>query len=75
MTEANLTIEMNVTCPHCGSYFDLFEIGNGSLNDDGYLIKKACPQNGYWGDEHKQFKKKVKCPECTKEVHIDGIAW
>ena len=72
--EANLSIELNVTCPHCESYFDLFEIDNGRLNDDGYLMKNACP-DGFWTDTHEKFKEKVKCPECKKDVHIDRIAW
>jgi rubredoxin len=72
--QANLSIELNVSCPHCGHYFDLFELDNGRLNDDGYLMKSACP-NGYWVDEHEKFKEEVKCPECKKDFEVQGIAW
>jgi len=72
--QANLSIELNVSCPHCEDYFDLFELDDGRLNDDGYLMKSACP-NGHWVDEHKKFKEKVKCPECKKYFEVHGIAW
>jgi endogenous inhibitor of DNA gyrase (YacG/DUF329 family) len=72
--QANLSIELNVTCPHCDEYFNLFEIDNGRLNDDGYLMKSACP-DGYWIDEHGKFKETVTCPDCEKPVEIEGIAW
>ena len=42
--QANLSIELNVTCPHCQEHFDLFEVDNGRLNDDGYLLKKHLPR-------------------------------
>jgi predicted deacylase len=72
--QANLSIELNVTCPHCEEYFDLFEVDDGRLNDDGYLMKNACP-DGYWTDTHEKFKETVTCPECKEPVDIDGIAW
>ena len=72
--QANLSIELNVSCPHCEHYFDLFELDGGRLNDDGYLMKSACP-NGYWVDEHEKFKEEVKCHECKKYFEVHGIAW
>ena len=30
--EANLNIELNVTCPHCDDYFDLFDFDNGRVS-------------------------------------------
>ncbi len=74
ITPAVLTIELNVTCPNCENYFDLFELDDGRLNDDGYLIKSACP-DGYWTESHEKFEEVVNCPECKKEVHISGINW
>jgi len=72
--EANLNIELNVTCPHCDDYFDLFDFDNGRLNDDGYLMKSACP-DGHWSDEHDKFSESVKCPSCKENINIKGIAW
>jgi ssDNA-binding Zn-finger/Zn-ribbon topoisomerase 1 len=72
--QADLSIELNVTCPHCGDYFDLFEIENGRLNEEGQLIMQACP-DGYWTETHGKFEETVPCPECGKDVVIKGIAW
>lgn len=72
--KADLIIELNVTCPHCQEYFDLFEIDNGRLNDDGYLMENACP-DGYWAETHEKFKETVICPACKEPVEIDGIDW
>ena len=73
-TEADLSIQLNVTCPHCDNFFDLFDLDGGRLNDDGYLMRNACP-DGYWCDTHKKFNEKVQCPDCTKDIEISGIAW
>lgn len=72
--QANLRIELNVTCPHCEEFFDLFELDNGRLNDDGSLMKNACP-DGCWADIHEKFKETITCPECKKSIDINGIAW
>lgn len=70
--QAELNIELNVNCPHCDADFDLFEIDDGRLNEEGWLIQQACP-NGYWGEKHEQFKTVVKCPECRESIEINGI--
>lgn len=72
-THADLSIELNVTCPHCDEYFDLFE--KTDLNDEGGLMGSACPNEGHWVDEHKKFKHKMDCPECGKKIHIEEIWW
>jgi ssDNA-binding Zn-finger/Zn-ribbon topoisomerase 1 len=71
---AKLNIELNVTCPHCDEYFDLMEVEGGRLNDEGHLIKQACP-DGFWSESHDQFEEKVNCPECGFEIDIKGIDW
>jgi len=72
--EATLSIELNVECPNCEHYFDLFEYEEGRLNEEGQLIMSACP-NGIWSEEHEHFKEKIDCPECHQEINIEGIAW
>lgn len=72
--QADLSIELNVTCPHCDDYFDLFEIENGRLNEEGHLIQQACP-DGYWSEQHDKYEETVQCPECGKDVVIKGITW
>ena len=72
--QADLSIELNVTCPFCCHYFDLFDVDNGRLNDDGHLMKQACP-DGCWTETHDKFKQRVTCPECENEIDIEGIAW
>lgn len=72
--QAELSIELNITCPNCLHYFDLFDFEGGRLNDDGYLMKNACP-DGYWCDSHEQFKEQIKCPDCKSDFEVQGIAW
>ena len=72
--KASLSIELLVVCPHCEEMFDLFPLDGGRLNDDGFLLKNACP-DGYWGNSHEQFEVEVQCPDCKGEVKIQGIEW
>lgn len=77
MTEelkADLRIELNVTCPSCDEFFDLFEYNDGRLNDDGYLIRSTCP-DGVWSETHDKFSEDVRCPECNHEIKVRGILW
>ena len=72
--KASLIIELNASCPHCDEYFDLFEVDNGRLNEEGFLIKEACP-NGVWSEQHEEFEVEVDCPACGQSVKIKGIEW
>lgn len=72
--QADLIIELNVTCPHCDDYFDLFGIENGILNEEGQLMRYACP-DGRWSEQHDKYKETVQCPVCNKDINIEGIAW
>ncbi len=63
--EAVLSIEVNVDCPHCASYFDLI-----THTDDysdisflaNYILNSACSLT-------------TNCPECEQEINIHGIQW
>lgn len=72
--EASLSIELNVECPHCENYFDLFDYDDGRLNEEGNLIMVSCP-DGSWSEEHDRFHEKIECPDCNKEIQVKGIAW
>lgn len=72
--QAELDITLVVDCPHCEACFDMFDIDNGRLNDDGYLIRSACPQ-GSWNESHEKFEETVQCPSCGKEMVVKGINW
>jgi rubredoxin len=63
-TSANLDIELNVLCPHCSHYFDLFFYNNQELDIDGRLINQACPNGSYWAASHRDFEEDITCPEC-----------
>jgi len=70
---ASLSIELNVDCPHCGSYFDLLE----DMEDDAWsdLLQYACPSKVCWSEKHKEFKHETTCKECGKIVKIQEIEW
>lgn len=72
--EARLYIQLDVTCPHCSADFDLFEIENGRLNEDGDLIAEACPE-GNWSQSHANFEMNVDCPDCGEKINVKGIYW
>jgi len=71
--EAGLNIELNLLCPHCEDYINLMEIEG--LNDEGQLLEVACPSKGHWSDSHLNFDIKIDCPDCKKEIHVNGIGW
>ena len=72
--EASLSIELNVQCPNgeCYDFFDLMTLGD--LNEDGGIIKYACP-DGHWSERHKDFEIDIKCPSCGEEIKVRGIGW
>jgi len=70
---AKLSIEIVVSCPHCGHYFDLMEDTN--LNDNGGLLKEVIGQEN-WSEAHKSFHvEDVSCPECCISFDIKEIEW
>jgi len=70
--EATLIIELNVSCPKCGNYFNLLDYGG--LNDEGEMINAACPSID-WSESHKNFREEVNCPDCDEKMIIEGISW
>ena len=66
----DLTIEIDVECPHCYDFFDLFNIE--WINDDGDLYKDVFSDRG-WGCS--DFNKVVECPKCKTEFKIGAINW
>ena len=71
---ATLEIELNVECPYCKKYIDLLSPTMG-LNDEGEIIKQACPKDKLWHDSHIMFKKIVICPDCQQDFKVEGIEW
>lgn len=71
---ARLWIELNVDCPHCGEFIDILDPNMG-MNDEGEMLSKACPSEGQWTDEHKDFSEEVECRVCKETFTVDGIDW
>ena len=70
--EAQINIGINLTCPHCGEYIDLFDQNHfQGLHDDGYIYRKLL------GDTFgcKDFDETITCPECKKEIKIGQVHW
>ena len=75
---ARLGIEVLVDCPNCDSLINLLDEKdtNGvNVNEDGLVMKQACP-NGNWFELHKKFKvKNVTCSRCKKQLDVKGFDW
>ncbi len=72
---ASLHIEVTVECPECEDLINLMEdTGIGYYNEDGYVIKQACP-DGCWHTEHESFSVDVTCPSCECNFEASGIEW
>jgi len=77
--EANLIIEVVVDCPHCDKYLNLLDTDDTAhqdLNEDGAIIKQACPYQGHWLEAHEKFEvKSVRCSGCGEFFSVKGLAW
>jgi ribosomal protein L32 len=62
-TDAQIKIEINVTCPHCDEYINILDENKfPNLNEDGYLIRNALGDTfGY-----ENFDETIQCPKCKK---------
>ncbi len=63
-THANWSIELNVDCPHCKHWFDVF-------NDYGEQEMWSSAQVGESKAIGDSFE--VTCPECKKEFIINEV--
>ena len=70
---AALCIELNVTCPECQYYFDLFRDVPGT-NDEGELYQLAMPDSD-WSRAHDNFHCHTHCPQCSVEFEVKGIEY
>ena len=75
----SLSISMNCECPNCGAYIDLLDpddTNGDDLNEDGFLLEQACPQNGYWSDIHEKFESgEITCTQCKSVFESNRIHW
>jgi len=73
-----LSIEVNVDCPHCESLINLLDsedTSGYSHNDEGYVLRQACP-DGCWSEEHKKFEvDEVRCSECGETFNVRELDW
>lgn len=77
--KAMLSIEVNIDCPYCGHYINIMDeddTNNYNHNEEGHVISQACPDEGYWMDEHEKFSvKDVTCTECKNTFDVKGLDW
>ena len=75
---ASLTIEVWVECPHCSNDINLMDeshTGGYDHNEEGDVIKQACP-DGAWHDKHYEFSiNNVECTECSNKFNIKKLEW
>ena len=76
---ADLDIQVNVDCPHCGQFINIMDehdTNGHAHNEEGDVIKQACPDDCYWTDEHKKFSiENVTCTECQESFNVKGLDW
>lgn len=74
-----LSIQVFVNCPRCNKPIDLMDeddTDGHNHNEEGYVLKQACPDEGYWIDEHKNFSvEQVTCTECKETFDVKGLEW
>ena len=70
--EASLSIRLHVECPHCDSYIDMLDYDNG-YNDEGEVIQELFPKSEEW--VNREMKMDICCPECDKEISVEGVEW
>lgn len=78
-TYANWRIEINLECPYksCGSYLDLMDSSRfPSLHDDGSPLRifEAGKNYGQSDNEIKHMES-ITCPDCEREIKLEGIQW
>lgn len=75
---ARLDIGVLVICPHCDCMIDLLierETGDYNHNEEGHILKQACP-NGDWSETHEKFEvNDVKCSICGENFNVKGMEW
>lgn len=75
---ADLSIKVLVECPHCEYMIDLLDDRDTSHynhNDEGQVMRQACP-DGNWMEAHKKFSvKNVECTSCSNVINIKGLNW
>lgn len=81
MKTARATLDINVwvECPTCEAEIDLLDeddTAGVAHNDEGHVIKQACPSDGHWSTEHEKFEvTEVECSKCGVEFNVAGIDW
>ena len=78
VVRGRLFIEVFVDCPHCNAVIDIMDSDETSgydHNDEGGIIRQACP-DGAWIDGHKKFEiEDVKCGYCGGLFNVRGLDW
>ena len=70
--EAQINISIDLSCPHCDEYIDLFDQEHfQGLHDDGYLYRKLLGERFGCDD----FDETIECPKCKKEIKIGAVNW
>jgi len=78
VVSGRLSIEVFVLCPHCNDIINIMDPDDTSSydhNDEGNIIRQACP-DGIWIDEHKKFEiEDVECSQCGGLFDVRGLDW
>lgn len=69
---ADLKIELNVSCPGCGEYFDLFKTPE---NEEGDIYHMVLDDDRWLIPEYKRLDIETRCPRCKLEFRAKGINW
>ena len=75
---ANMSIEINVDCPHCEHLINLLDESDtdGVAHDDECAVLKQAIPDGHWHEEHKKFKvDDVTCTNCKGSFNVKELEW
>ena len=70
--EATLVMELNVECPGCKHYFDLFKTAE---NSDGSLLGEVLDDDWWEIDASERIDSCTRCPECGIDFDVKGVLW
>lgn len=78
VVRAKLFIEVFVECPHCDGLLNMMDSDDTSgynHNDEGDIIRQACP-DGIWVDDHEKFEiEDIECTYCGGLFNVRGLDW
>lgn len=74
---ASWSIQLNVECPHCEAYLDLFNVDDFPALHNGDPLTLTFDPGASYKEEDFQIKhfEPLVCPECEKEFKLEAVEY